>query len=562
MPRSSLNITRELTLPARLTWIVCSLMLVAGSSLSTAAAAEDAPLKVTFLIGEDEYNTWETLPAFVERELKPLGIQSTIIHADPQNLNHFPGIEKIAAADVLFVSVRRRPLPKRELDAIRNYLKAGKPLVGIRTTSHAFATRANQPKPAGLDQWPEFDVEVLGGKYENHYANEIGSDISIASHAQGHAILKGIRQGSWHSTGSLYKSTANKGTTILLNGIASDKGKPVTHPVAWTHQYGKSRVFYTSLGHEDDFKLPHFKRLLVNGIYWAANRTPPVALDKQADASENRDKFKEGLTANADVERVMKGFAGKGEVGDDSLPTPPEEALKLFQVQEGFEMQLLAHEPTVAQPIYMSWDARGRLWLVQYRQYPFPAGLKVVKYDQYLRAVFDKVPAPPPHGEKGADKITVFEDTDGDGKFDTSKDVITGLNIAVSVAVGQGGIWVLNPPYLLFYPDADGDDVPDGDPEVRLSGFGLEDTHSVANSLKWGPDGWLYGANGSTTTGVVTSDATKNVAFQGQMIWRYHPTTKVFEIFAEGGGNTFSVDIDKAGRVFSGTNVGGTRGMY
>ena len=102
---------------------------------------------------------------------------------------------------------------------------------------------------------------------------------------------------------------------------------------------------------------------------------------------------------------------------------------------------------------------------------------------------------------KGADKITVFEDTDGDGKYDKHKDVITGLNIATAVAPGRGGIWVLNPPYLLFYPDANGDDIPDGDPVVHLSGFGLEDTHSVANSLRWGPDGWLYGAQGSTVTG-------------------------------------------------------------
>ena len=234
MPRSFSDCTRQLALAAGLLTLACC--MVGPAEFCMADTDQNSPLKVTFLIGEDEYKTWETLPAFVERELKPLGIQSTIIHADPQNLNHFPDIEKIADADVLFVSVRRRPLPKKELDAIRSYLKAGKSLVGIRTTSHAFATRANLPKPPGLDQWPEFDVEVLGGKYENHYANEIGSDISTASHAQGHAILKGIRQGSWHSTGSLYKRTANKGTTILLNGIASDKGKPVTHPVAWTHQ--------------------------------------------------------------------------------------------------------------------------------------------------------------------------------------------------------------------------------------------------------------------------------------------------------------------------------------
>jgi putative membrane-bound dehydrogenase-like protein len=522
-------------------------------------AADAKPPHVAFLIGEDEYKTWETLPEFAKRELEPLGIKSTIINADPKDLNHFPGIEKIADADVLFLSVRRRPMPKDELDVVRKFLKSGKPLVGIRTASHAFAARPGTKPPKGLDQWEDFDTAVLGGHYLGHYKNKEGTDVSIASHAQEHPIMAGIRQSSYHSGGTLYKFEKVKGGSVLMNGVTVDEGQPITCPVAWTNTYGKSRVFYTSLGHEDDFKLPAFNRMLVNAIYWTAKQDPPaVAMDD----AESRDKYKDDLAGNEDVARVIKGFKGRGEVGDDSLPTAPEQAVKMFQVQDGFEMQLLAHEPTLTQPLFLTFDGRGRMWVVQYRQYPFPAGLKVIKYDQHLRAVFDKVPAPPPQGEKGADKITVFEDTDGDGKFDKSKDVITGLNICSAVAVGHGGIWVLNPPYLLFYPDADGDDVPDGDPEVRLSGFGLEDTHSVANSLRWGPDGWLYAANGSTTTGVVSSDVTKNVAFQGQMIWRYHPDTRVFEIFAEGGGNTFSTEIDKAGRVFSGTNNGATRGMY
>ncbi len=268
------------------------------------------------------------------------------------------------------------------------------------------------------------------------------------------------------------------------------------------------------------------------------------------------------VAGNDQVADIIKNYGGRGTLADDTPPTPAEEAVKQFKVREGFEIELMASEPAVTQPLFATWDSRGRMWVVQYRQYQFPAGLKIVRYDQHLRAVFDKVPEPPPHGPKGADKITVFEDTDGDGYFDTHKDVITGLNIATSVQIGRGGIWVLQPPYLLFYPDADGDDVPDGDPEVHLRGFGLEDTHSVANSLTWGPDGWLYGANGSTTTGNVSSEVTKNVKWQGQCIWRYHPGTKVFEIYAEGGGNTFSLDIDAKGRVFSGTNNGSTRGMY
>lgn len=268
------------------------------------------------------------------------------------------------------------------------------------------------------------------------------------------------------------------------------------------------------------------------------------------------------VAGNDQVAEIIKNYEGRGTLADDTPPTPAEEAVKQFVMRDGFEMELMASEPEVTQPLFMTWDSRGRAWVMQYRQYQFPAGLKILRYDQHLRAVFDKVPEPPPNGTPGADKITVFEDTDGDGLYDTHKDVITGLNIATSLQVGHGGIWVLNPPYLLFYPDADGDDVPDGDPEVHLSGFGLEDTHSVANSLLWGPDGWLYGANGSTTTCTINSAVTKNVEFQGQCIWRYHPDTKVFEVYAEGGGNTFSVEIDSKGRVFSGTNNGNTRGMF
>ncbi|MBL9178492.1 MAG: c-type cytochrome [Verrucomicrobiaceae bacterium] len=268
------------------------------------------------------------------------------------------------------------------------------------------------------------------------------------------------------------------------------------------------------------------------------------------------------VAGNEAVKKIMETRAGRGVMRDDTPPTPPQEAVKKFKHRSDVAIDLMAHEPVVEQPLYASWDSKGRMWVTMYRQYQFPAGLKIISYDQHLRAKFDKVPLPPPRGEKGADKIVVFEDTDGDGFFDKHTDVITGLNIASAALHGMGRIWVLNPPYLLSYADADFDAKPDSDtPEVELSGFGLEDTHSVATSLQWGMDGWLYGANGSTTTGNVSSANTKNVKWEGQCIWRYHPKKKTFEIYAEGGGNTFSLDIDSKGRIFSGTN-GATRGMH
>ena len=270
----------------------------------------------------------------------------------------------------------------------------------------------------------------------------------------------------------------------------------------------------------------------------------------------------DAVAGNEAVKKIMESRPGRGVMRDDTPPQKPEDALKLFTTRADVAIDLIAHEPEVTQPLYLSFDSRGRLWVAQYRQYQFPAGLKVVSYDQHLRAKFDKVPEPPPRGVKGADRITVHEDTNGDGLYDTTKVVIDGLNIATAAIKGAGGIWVMNAPYLLFYPDANDDDIPDADPSVELSGFGLEDTHSVASSLQWGPDGWLYGATGSTTTGDVSSATTKHVKWEGQHIWRFHPKKKTFQIYAEGGGNTFSLDIDSKGRFFSGTNGGGTRGMH
>jgi putative heme-binding domain-containing protein len=246
-------------------------------------------------------------------------------------------------------------------------------------------------------------------------------------------------------------------------------------------------------------------------------------------------------------------------------PLSPAESLKKIKVQDGLVVELVAAEPAVRQPLNIDFDERGRMWVVNYEQYPFPAGLKIVEYDRYIRAKFDKVPPPPPHQFRGADRITVHESTRGDGIYDKVTTFVDGLNIATSTLHGRGGVWVTNPPYLLFYPTKDDGITITGDPVVHLSGFGLEDTHSVMSSLQWGPDGWIYGCQGSTCTAKVKVEIeheTKTSDFLGQAIWRYHPETHKFEIFAEGGGNTFGVAFDEQGRLYSGTNWGKYRGLH
>ncbi|WP_145050918.1 PVC-type heme-binding CxxCH protein [Lignipirellula cremea] len=259
-----------------------------------------------------------------------------------------------------------------------------------------------------------------------------------------------------------------------------------------------------------------------------------------------------------EVTRKLKQLAG------EEGPLPPQEAAAKLSTLPGWQADLVLAEPAIGNPVSFKFDERGRMWVVDYLQYPNPAGLTAISRDKYLRTVWDKTPLPPPHHEKGADKITIHEDTNGDGKYDSHKTFVDGLNIVSSFARGRGGVWVLNPPYLLFYADADDNDVPDGPPEVHLEGFGIEDTHSLANSLRWGPDGWLYGAQGSTVTGHIKRYGTDDepIHSMGQLVWRYHPERRQYEVFAEGGGNAFGLEIDAKGRIFSGHNGGDTRGFH
>jgi putative membrane-bound dehydrogenase-like protein len=235
-----------------------------------------------------------------------------------------------------------------------------------------------------------------------------------------------------------------------------------------------------------------------------------------------------------------------------------------FTLAPGFQLETVLKEPAVRQPLAIHFDERGRMWVTQYRQFPFPAGLKVVGHDRYWRIQYDNFPPPPPPNHiEGRDVVSIFHDPDGDGAFTHHKDFVSGLNICTAAVPGRGGVWVLNPPYLLFYPDTDRDDVPDGDPEVHLAGFGLEDLHAVANGLRWGPDGWLYGYQGSTTTANITRPGLdeEGLYFEGQNCWRYHPADRRFELFSEGGYNHFGLALDAEGRWFTGSN-GGNIGIH
>jgi putative membrane-bound dehydrogenase-like protein len=209
---------------------------------------------------------------------------------------------------------------------------------------------------------------------------------------------------------------------------------------------------------------------------------------------------------------------------------PADEAAAVMKVPDGFSVKVFAAEPDVKQPIAMTLDDRGRVWIAEAYEYPTRAP-----------------------GNKGRDRILVFEDTDGDGRFDKRKVFTEGLNLVSGLEVGFGGVWVGAAPYLMFIPDRDGDDVPDAEPEILLDGWGWQDTHETLNTFTWGPDGWLYGCHGVFTYSRVgkpdTPDNERTPLTAA--IWRYHPTRHVFEVFSEGTSNPWGVDFNDWGQAIS-----------
>lgn len=204
-------------------------------------------------------------------------------------------------------------------------------------------------------------------------------------------------------------------------------------------------------------------------------------------------------------------------------------AAEAMTVPEGFSVKLAAAEPAIVKPIAFTLDYRGRLWVVESHTYPVRAA----------------------EGQ-GKDKIWIFEDTDGDGTLDAKKLFTEGLNLVSGIEVGMGGVWIGASPYLLFIPMDEQTDKPSGPPQTILDGWDYHDTHETLNAFQWGPDGWLYGTHGvfnDSKVGHPGAPDSERVLVKGS-VWRLHPVTKKFEVFARGSSNPWGVDFNDYGQPF------------
>jgi type 1 glutamine amidotransferase len=219
---------------------------------------------IVLISGEYEYSSTNTLPAFKQFLESNYDLNCVYLERKGEEI---PGLDALKKADLSIFYIRRMTLPEDQLSQIKSYVNSGKPLIGLRTASHAF------------QNWTNFDNVVLGGNYHNHHGNALVATARINPEAANHPILKNVAK-EFQTAGSLYKtSPLAKGATLLLTGSITNQPP---EPMAWTHTYSGARVFYTSLGHPKDFDHPAFRAMLVNAIFWALDR--PVPFPRSATA--------------------------------------------------------------------------------------------------------------------------------------------------------------------------------------------------------------------------------------------------------------------------------------
>jgi len=232
------------------------------------------------------------------------------------------------------------------------------------------------------------------------------------------------------------------------------------------------------------------------------------------------------------IAAFSKPVIGNAAEATGDGPAPASQVADLVKVPEGFHVSVFASEPDVQQPIGIATDQRGRLWVAENYTYAD----QTINFDATKR-----------------DRVVILEDSDGDGQSDRRTLFWDQAQKLTSVEVGYGGVWVLCAPQLLFIPDRNRDDVPDGPPEVVLDGWDQDAVrHNIVNGLRWGPDGWLYGRHGILATSLVGKPGAAESERERMNcgVWRYHPTRRVFEVVAHGTTNPWGFDFDRHGEMF------------
>lgn len=446
--------------------------------------------EVLFLGHTSKHHHAERYAPWMAIQLFKAGINVTYTN-ELQDLND----DNLRKYDGLIIYANHDSISPSQEKALQNFVEGGKGLIPLHSAAGCFKNS-------------EWYVNAIGGQFKSHGVGSFTGRILNPSHP----VMKGIPEfTSWDET--YVHQKLNPDITVLMERVEGNIHEPYT----WTRNQGKGRIFYTAHGHNDStWTNAGFLNLVSQGILWAIGDEvkDQIARLRLPDVSIYPD--------------TIASFATRHLVPKVQPALSPEESIKLIQVPVDFKVQLFASEPDITNPIAMSWDERGRLWIVESVDYP----------NTFLET-------------DGAanDRIKICEDTDGDGKANKFTIFADSLNIPTSIVFANGGVVVSMAPYFVFLKDTDGDDKADFRENI-MSGWEKNDTHFGPSNLIYGFDNKIWGVVGSGYNGT-TKDG-KTLSFRTG-VYHVNPDGTGMEFLANTSNNTWGLGISEDNNVFIST---------
>ena len=472
----------------------------AAPGFSSQAKADDGPIRVLFLGHESEHHNSNLYYPMLSRALGRDAIYFDYVTSVEEALGDADYLGKF---DALLLYANHGRIEPHQWKNLKDYVEGGGGFVPVHCASWCFG---NEP---GFDK-------LVGGRFKSHQGAEFAAKIVKPNHP----AMKDVKEfTAWDET-YFHNNHNTENRTVLMVRDAMP-GDPHTKPEPWTwvRTQGKGRVFYTASGHDQRvWSHSDFHQLIKSGILWSVG-------------DQARKRYDNFIAKRTPLKYEKRGnipnYERRPEPLQYQLPLSPEDSMKYTQVPVGFRMELFAAEPDVINPIYMAWDERGRLWVVETVDYP----------NEFK------------DGRKGNDRIKICEDTDGDGKADKFTVFAEGFNIPTSMTFARGGVILAHAPEFYFLKDTDGDDKADVR-EVLFTGWGVGDTHAGPSNLRYGFDNWIYGTVGyARFTGSLGG---KQHNF-GMGVFRFKPDASDIEFLHQFNNNTWGLGFNAAGDVFGST---------
>lgn len=468
-------------------------ILVACNPVLQNSDTNPRPIQVLFLgHNSTHHNSYEYAPILMQKWTKE-GIHITYTE-DPDDLN----ADNLILYDALILYANHESISSDQKTALLDFVHKGHGFIPIHSASACFMNS-------------EAYIDLVGGQFQSHDTATFTAEITDPSHP----VMAGIDPfATWDETYVHHKLSDDQ--QVLMERVEGDHREPWT----WVKNYGDGRVFYTAYGHDErTWNNPEFLKLIKNGVLWTVG-------DKVHGLWEQ---------FHDDLPELVYKDTGQIPNYEKRNPAPlyqepfsPEESKKFIQVPSGFNLELFASEPDIINPISMAWDEKGRLWVIETKDYP-----------NTIRN----------RNGKGDDQIKICEDTNGDGQADKFTVFAKNLNIPTSMVFVNGGILVSQAPELLFLKDTDGDDVADVR-EVVMEGWGTYDTHAGPSNLQYGMDNHIWGAVGySGFKGSIAGEPHE----LRQGFYRFDRNYSHFEKMGNTSNNTWGLGITETNQVFAST---------